>query len=79
MNVSKKQLSVLGTATAYFIFQNNLGLTPGDCARLSNRRDCCEFLLLYETSLAMAKELKDAQIKNEWLQNEQAELKGHFK
>jgi hypothetical protein len=56
-----------------------MGLTAGDFARLSGRRDCSEFLLLYETSLSMAKELRDVQTRNEQLQSEQAELKGHFK
>ncbi len=56
-----------------------MGLTPGDVARLNGRHECAEFLLLYETSLSMSKELKDVQVKNEQLQHEQSELRGHFK
>ena len=56
-----------------------MGLTPGDCARLLGKRDCSEYLILYQTSLAMSRELRDVQTKNEQLQTEQAELRGHFK
>ncbi len=56
-----------------------MGLNPGDCARLMGRRHCAEYLLLYETSLSMSRELRDVQSRNEQLQNEQAELRGHFK
>ena len=56
-----------------------MGLTPGDCARLAGRRDCAEYLLLYETSMSINKELRDVQIRNEQLQNEQTELRINFK
>jgi hypothetical protein len=38
-----------------------------------------EYLILYEASLEMSKELNDAQIRRDFLLAEHNELKGHFK
>ena len=35
-----------------------MGLKPHDCAKVMGQKECAEFLLLYETSLEMAKEFQ---------------------
>ena len=49
----------------YLKFQNDMGLKPHDCAKLMGKKDCAEFLILYETSLDMSKELSEAQLKKD--------------
>ena len=56
-----------------------MGLKSFDCARLSQKRDCAEFLLVFEASIAVSGELISARSKQEALENESAELKGYFK
>jgi len=56
-----------------------MGLKPYDCAKIMGHSQCAEFLILYETSLEMAMELRDAQMKRDSLLSEHNELKCHFK
>ncbi len=65
--------------TYFRFFQNDMGLKSFDCARLSRKSDCAEFLLLYEASIAISGELISAKSRQEALQSESAELRGHFK
>lgn len=58
---------------------NNMGLKAYDYARLMNKDDCAEYLLLYETSLSMSKELIEAKCQKDAVQTELNELTGHFK
>ena len=37
-----------------FIFQNDMGLKPHDCAKVMGQKECAEFLLLYETLLEIS-------------------------
>lgn len=60
-------------------FQNDMGLKPHDCAKVMGQKECAEFLLLYETSLEMAKELNEVQTKKELLLAEYNELRSYFK
>ena len=62
-----------------FIFQNDMGLKPHDCAKVMGQKECAEFLLLYETSLEMAKELYEVHTKREVLMAEHNELRSYFK
>ena len=43
------------------------------------KKECAEFLLLYETSLEMAKELYEVHTKREVLMAEHNELRSYFK
>ena len=43
------------------------------------QKECAEFLLLYETSLEMAKELSEVHTKREVLMAEHNELRSYFK
>ena len=56
-----------------------MGLKPHDCAKVMGQKECAEFLLLYETSLEMAKELNEVQTKKELLLAEYNELRSYFK
>lgn len=56
-----------------------MGLKPHDCAKVMGQKECSEFLLLYETSLDMAKELSEVHIKREALMAEHNELRSYFK
>ena len=60
-------------------FQNDMGLKPHDCAKLMGQKECAEFLILYEASLEMAKELSEVQHKREALMAEHNELRSFFK
>ena len=60
-------------------FQNDMGLKPHDCAKVMGQKECAEFLLLYETSLEMAKELSEVHTKREVLMAEHNELRSYFK
>ena len=56
-----------------------MGLKPHDCAQVMGKVHCAEYLILYEASLEMSKELNNAQAKRDVLVAEQNELKTHFK
>jgi hypothetical protein len=56
-----------------------MGLKPHDCAKVMGQKECAEFLLLYETSLEMAKELYEVHTKREVLMAEHNELRSYFK
>ena len=56
-----------------------MGLKPHDCAKVMGQKECAEFLLLYETSLEMAKELSEVHTKREVLMAEHNELRSYFK
>ena len=56
-----------------------MGLKAFDCARLADNKDSAEFLLHFETSLAISSELLRARNQRETVQNENEELRGHFK
>jgi hypothetical protein len=66
-------------ASSKHFFQNDMGLKSFDCARLSEKRDCAEFLILFETSLTISGELLMARSHQDALQSENTELKGYFK
>ncbi len=59
--------------------QNDMGLKPHDCAQIMGKIHTAEYLILYEASLEMSKELNNAQSKRDFLVAEHNELKGHFK
>ena len=56
-----------------------MGLKSYDCARLANKKDCAEHLLLFETSMGVSRELIQVQTQKETLQAENNELRGYFK
>ena len=56
-----------------------MGLKPYDCAKVMGQKECAEFLLLYETSVEMAKELSEVHTKKEMLMAEHNELRSYFK
>ena len=56
-----------------------MGLKAFDCARLADNKDSAEFLLLFETSLAISSELLRERTQQQVVQNENAELRSHFK
>lgn len=72
-------VSVLLHHGAQVALKNDMGLKPQDCAKLMNKSECAEFLLLYEASLDLSRELSEAQTKRDFMLAEHAELKGHFK
>ena len=59
--------------------KNDMGLKAYDYARLMNKHDCAEFLLLYEASLAMSKDLSEAKCQRDQVQIELNELTTQFK
>ena len=59
--------------------KNEMGLKAYDYARLMNKNDCAEFLLLYEASLAMSKDLLEAKCQKDQVQTELSELTVQFK
>ena len=56
-----------------------MGLKASDFARLADNRDSAEFLLLFETSLTVSSELLRKRTQQEAVQNENVELRSHFK
>jgi hypothetical protein len=56
-----------------------MGLKAYDYARLMNKNDCAEFLLLYEASLSMSKDLLDAKCQKDQVQTELTELTVQFR
>ena len=56
-----------------------MGLKAHDCAKVMGQNECSEFLLLYETSLEMARELSEVHCKREMLMAEHNELRSYFK
>ena len=59
--------------------KNDMGLKAHDYARLMNKNDCAEFLLLYEASLNMSRELLEAKCQKDQVQTELNELTLQFK
>jgi hypothetical protein len=59
--------------------QNDFGLKALDCARLAKRNDCAEFLLLFETSMGVARGEVEARAQQDALHAEASELKALFR
>ena len=56
-----------------------MGLKPADVARVRGEDSTAEYLLMFETSMGITKELLQKEKGNENLAAEHGELKGHFK
>ena len=56
-----------------------MGLKPADCARLSGQTAALEHLLLFETSMAMAREAAEAATAREAANTETANTRTSFK
>ena len=59
--------------------KNDMGLKAFDYARLMEKNDCAEFLLLYEASLSLSRDLLDAKCQKDQVQTELNELTVQFK
>ena len=59
--------------------KNDMGLKAFDYARLMEKNDCAEFLLLYEASLSLSRDLLDAKCQKDQVQTELNELAVQFK
>lgn len=59
--------------------KNEMGLKAYDYAHLMDKNDCAEFLLLYEASLAMSRDLLEAKCQKDQVQSELNELTVQFK
>ena len=59
--------------------KNDMGLKAFDYARLMEKNDCAEFLLLYEASLSLSRDLLDAKCQKDQVQTELNEFTVQFK
>ena len=59
--------------------RNELGLRAYDLAVMAGRQDAAEFILLYQTSLKISRDLLEAADQKERTAAELAELSTHFK
>ena len=59
--------------------KNEMGLKAYDHAYLMDKNDCAEFLLLYEASLTMSRDLLEAKSQKDQVQTELNELTVQFK
>ena len=59
--------------------KNDMGLKAFDYARLMEKNDCAEFLLLYEASLSLSRDLLDAKCQKDQVQTELNELTVQFR
>ena len=72
-------ISALLNHGAQIGLKNEMGLKAYDYACLMNKKDCAEFLLLYEASLAMSKDLLEANCQKDQAQTELTDLSAQFK
>ena len=56
-----------------------MGLKPSDCATLRGKDSTAEFLVMFETSLGITKDLLQRERQQEQLLAESAEMKTNFK
>ena len=56
-----------------------MGLKPSDCALIRGKDSTAEFLLMFETSLGITKDLLQREKAQEHVMSENGELKSSFK
>ncbi|TRY68412.1 hypothetical protein TCAL_04100 [Tigriopus californicus] len=59
--------------------KSDMSLSPYDFARISKKRDCAEFLLLFQSSLGLSQELLRIRSQVDALQSENNEIRSHFR
>merc|ERR1719150_2823758 len=59
--------------------KNDMGLKPSDCSTLRGKNSTAEFLVMFETSLGITKDLLQRERQQEQLLAESAEMKTNFK
>ena len=72
-------VSTLLNAGAHVDLKNDLGLRAYDVAVMAGRPDAAEFLLLYETSLKLSRDLLEANNQKERSAAELSDLSTYFK
>ena len=72
-------VSVLLNHGAQIGLKNEMGFKAYDYAHVMEKNDCAEFLLLYEASLNMSKDLLEAKSQKDQAQSELNELTVQFK
>ena len=56
-----------------------MGMKPSDCALIRGKDSTAEFLLMFETSLGITKDLLQKEKSQEHVMSENGELKSNFK
>jgi len=74
-----KTASALLNMGASVNMKNDMGLKPSDCALIRGKDSTAEFLLMFETSLGITKDLLQREKAQEHVMSENGELKSSFK
>jgi len=74
-----KTASALLNLGASVNMKNDMGMKPSDCALIRGKDSTAEFLLMFETSLGITKDLLQKEKSQEHVMSENGELKSNFK